>query len=657
MTTTHSTPRDGSSTASLDPVVAPVAPTSGRLQPLGLDEVEMTDGFWAERQRANHDGTLPHIEHWLEREGWLRNFDLAATGDLMGNRRGREFSDSEIYKYLEALAWEIGRSDDDDLEQRFRRIVDRVAKAQEPDGYIQTNFGRPGQQPRWSDLEWGHELYCMGHLFQAAVARARTRPGASDGLLEIATRAADLVVNEFGEGARETVCGHAEIEPALAELGRVTGDQRYIEQARLFVERRGHHVLKDIEWGRAYFQDDVPIRDAAALRGHAVRANYLSAGAVDVAVETGDEGLLEALAGQWSHTVDRRTYVTGGQGSHHQDEAFGEDYVLPADRAYSETCAGIGSIMFSWRLLLARGDEQYADLIERTLFNVVATSPSADGTSFFYTNTLHRREPGTEASLDEASPRAASSLRAPWFEVSCCPPNVARTMASLSALVATRDESGLQLHQFASSRIRTHLLDGGAVGLDVETDYPTSGVVRVVVTEAPDRVWTLRLRVPSWAQGATLQVISGGIPTDSPERVEPGLASIARRFEAGDVIELVLPVQPHVTAPDSRIDAVRGTVAVERGPQVLCVESVDLPDGFDDLSEVRVIRGSEPSERDGRVVIAGTVVSNAPDGWPYGRQGAQVGGSSELDIPLVPYSTWGNRGPSAMRVWIPVSDD
>lgn len=657
MTTTHSTPRDGSSTAAIVPAVTPVAPTRGRLQPLGLDEVEITDGFWAERQRANHDGTLPHIEHWLEREGWLRNFDLAGSGDLVGHRRGREFSDSEIYKYLEALAWEIGRSDDDDLEQRFRRIVQRVANAQEPDGYIQTNFGRPGQQPRWSDLEWGHELYCMGHLFQAAVARARTRPGADDGLLEIATRAADLVVSEFGEGARETVCGHAEIEPALAELGRVTGDQRYIEQARLFVERRGHHVLKDIEWGRAYFQDDVPIREAVALRGHAVRANYLSAGAVDVAVETGDEGLLEALASQWSHTVDRRTYVTGGQGSHHQDEAFGDDYVLPADRAYSETCAGVGSIMFSWRLLLARGDEQYADLIERTLFNVVATSPSADGTSFFYTNTLHRREPGTEASLEEASPRAASSLRAPWFEVSCCPPNVARTMASLSALVATRDESGLQLHQFASSRIRTHLLDGGAVGLDVQTEYPASGVVRVIVTEAPDEEWTLGLRVPSWARGATLQISSTGAPVNGPEPVKPGLASVRRRFEAGDVVELVLPVYPQVTAPDPRIDAVRGTVAVERGPQVLCVESVDLPDGVNDLSEVRLIRGSEPREQDGQVVIAGTAVSNAPDGWPYGERAAESTGGPELDIPLVPYSTWGNRGPSAMRVWIPVSDD
>lgn len=658
MTTTHITPRDGSSTASLAPVAAPVAPTSGRLQPLGLDEVTITDGFWAERQKANHDGTLPHIEHWLEREGWIRNFDLAATGDLVGNRRGREFSDSEIYKYLEALAWEIGRSNDEELEARFRRVVARVEAAQEDDGYLNTMFGREGQRPRWSDLEWGHELYCLGHLFQAAVARVRTRPGADDGLLRIAVRSADLVVSEFGAGARESVCGHAEIEPALVELGRVTGDHRYIEQARLFVERRGNHVLDDIEWGRSYFQDDVPIRQADVLRGHAVRANYLSAGAVDVAVETGDPELLGILARQWDRTVDRRTYITGGQGSHHQDEAFGDDYVLPADRAYSETCAGIGSIMFSWRLLLSQGDERYADLIERTLFNVVATSPSADGTSFFYTNTLHRREPGSEASQDEASPRAASSLRAPWFEVSCCPPNVARTMASLAALIATRDSSGIQLHQYASSRIRTHLLDGGAVGLDISTDYPTTGLISVVVRESSDQEWTLRLRVPSWARGATVTVLPGGARDGSlPMVAEPGSVSIRRVFQAGDVVELDLPVAPRVLAPDPRVDAVRGTVAVERGPQVLCVESVDLPVEGVDLSEVRVARGAQPVESDGHVSISGVRIANPVDGWPYGDPGATSAAESGFDIPLVPYSSWGNRGPSAMRVWVPVEEN
>src|SRR5688500_9723167 len=452
--------------------MTPVLPTRGLLRPLAPGEVTITGGFWAQRQQVNATATLAHIEHWLEREGWIANFDLAAAGELPAGRRGREFSDSEVYKYLEAVAWEIGRSDDPALEARFRAIVARVAAAQEPDGYLNTKFGRPGQGERWSDLEWGHELYCIGHLLQAAVARARTRPGADDGLVDVARRAADLVCKVFGSGGIESVCGHAEIEPALVEFARVTGDERYIAQAALFVERRGHGTLRDIEFGRSYYQDDVPVHEATVLRGHAVRAGYLAAGAVDVAVERGDEELLAALAGQWENTVARRTYLTGGVGSHHQDEAFGDDWVLPPDRAYSETCASVASIMFSWRLLLADGSPRYADLIERNLFNVVATSPSAGGTAFFYANTLHQRRPGNPATDGEVSPRASSSLRAPWFEVSCCPPNVARTLASLAAYVATVDDQGLQLHQYAPSAIRTTLPCGTAVAVDVETGYP-----------------------------------------------------------------------------------------------------------------------------------------------------------------------------------------
>ena len=461
----------------------PAAPTRGRLRPLGLDEVRINGGFWAQLQDVNAAASIPHIEHWLERVGWIRNFDLAAAGSLPEGRSGREFSDSEVYKALEAMAWEIGRADDSGLETRFRAIVARVAAAQEADGYLNTRFGRPGQEARWSDLEWGHELYCFGHLFQAAVARSRTRPDADDGLLDIARRAADLVCDVFAEGALESVCGHPIVEAGLVELARVTGESRYLTQAALFVERRGHGVLRDIEWGRAYYQDDVPVREATILRGHAVRASYLSAGAVDVAVERGDAQLLSALALQWENTVARRTYITGGQGSHHQDEAFGDDWALPPDRAYSETCAAVASVMFSWRLLLARGESRYGDLIERTLYNVLATSPSREGNAFYYANTLHQRVPGLVPREDEPCPRASSSMRAPWFAVSCCPPNVARTLASLAAYVATADDDGIQLHQYAPSRIRTVLPDGRVAALEVSTAYPSEGAVRVRVLE------------------------------------------------------------------------------------------------------------------------------------------------------------------------------
>lgn len=647
-------------------IASPVVPTRGRLRPLGLDEVTITGGFWARRQEVNAAATLAHIEGWLEREGWIANFDLAAAGRLPGGRRGREFADSEVYKYLEALAWEIGRTGGEGagaLEERFRAVVARVAAAQEADGYLNTMFGRPGQAPRWSDLEWGHELYCIGHLAQAAVARARTRPGADDGLVEIATRAADLVCTVFGAGGIESVCGHAEIEPALVELARATGEDRYLAQAALFVERRGHAALRDIEYGRSYYQDDVPVREATVLRGHAVRAGYLSAGAADVAVERGDEQLLAALATQWENTVARRTYITGGHGSRHQDEAFGDDWVLPPDRAYSETCAGIASIMFSWRLLLAQGLPRYADLIERTLFNVVATSPSGDGRAFFYANTLHQRRPAPAATDGVISPRASSSMRAPWFEVSCCPPNVARTLAGLAAYVATVDDDGLQLHQYAPAAIRTTLPGGTPVALDVETGYPRDGVVRVRVRSDADAPWTLTMRVPAWAEHARLVVRQAGAA--SFERpAGPGSVSVGRAFRDGDVVELHLPMAPRFTGADPRIDAVRGCLAVERGPEVLCLESVDLAgatDGrVDDVVAVRLDPARPPQEIGDRVVVRLRHRPVATRQWPYGPAASQPMAAAddddgeELVVPLVPYHEWAERGPSTMRVWLPV---
>ncbi len=631
-------------------VVAPVVPASSRLRPLGLGQVRITDGFWAQRQRVNGTNTLQHVHARLESEGWLPNFDLAASGVLPAGRRGREFADSEAYKFLEAVAWEIGRSEDALWEVVLRSTVERIGRAQEADGYLNTNFGRPGQAPRWSDLEWGHELYCLGHLFQAAVARERTRPGADDGLREIARRAADLVCEVFGDDGMNAVCGHPEIETGLAELGRVLVEPRYSAQARLFVERRGHQSLNDIEWGRAYFQDDVPVRDTEALHGHAVRANYLAAGAVDVAVDSADGDLLGSLRSQWRHTRARRTYVTGGQGSHHQDEAFGDDWELPPDRAYSETCAGIASIMFSWRLLLAEGEAAYADLIERTLYNVVATSPAADGRSFFYANPLQQRIPGVPADPDGTSPRASSSLRAPWFEVSCCPPNVARTLASLDAYIATADDEGVQIHQYAASQIRTTLPDGRRVALDVETAYPSDGRIRVTVVEDAGAPWTLALRVPDWAAGARLDVASAeGVETSD---AAPGTVSLRRAFRSGDSVVLTLPMAPRVSIPDRRIDAVRDCVAIERGPEVLALESVDVPDETD-VAELSLADDPAPLERDGRVWVRVRRVASEPAGWPYGSEGTAPPSENARLVPLVAYHDWGNRGPSTMRVWIP----
>ena len=525
---------------------------------------------------------------------------------------------------------------------RYLALAERVAAAQEPDGYLHTSFGRPGQPARYSDLESGHELYCFGHLFQAAVARLRT--GHDDLLPQVARRLADHVYDQFGPDGRVGVCGHPEIEMALVELARATGERRHLELASLLVERRGAGTLRGHPFGQDYFQDDVPVRTAATLRGHAVRALYLAAGALDVATETGDDELAAAVRRQWANGVARRTYITGGVGSRHQDEAFGDDFELPADRAYSETCAGIASVMLSWRLLLATGEDKYADLIERTLLNNVLASPRADGRAFFYTNTLHQRSPGPVLDEDQVSPRAESGLRAPWFEVSCCPTNVARMLASAGLYFATASDNGIQLHQYGDYRVSVALA-AGKVTLQVRGGYPFGNAVSVKVIEAPAREVTLRLRVPGWAQGSA-------VLSEAPTTRTRGHAEIRRVFQAGDSVDIAFPAAARVTYADPRIDAVRGTFAVERGPLVLVLESPDLPVGWS-VNEVTADPGSITGDGDDTAIEVYHHSRDADD-WPYSPEPG--GGQGErARARLIPYHQWANRGPGTMRAWLPLA--
>lgn len=626
----------------------PVLPSRGRFRPLGVGDVRVNGGFWAEMQERNAGTMIGHAYSWMERLGWIGNFDAAVQGRLPGARRGREFSDSEIYKLLEAMAWEVGRTGDEGMDAQLRALAGRVGAAQDRDGYVNTMFGRPGQGARYSDLEWGHELYCFGHLIQAGVARART--GFDDELVQIAVRAADHVCAVFGPDGLVGVCGHPEIEVALAELYRVSGHRRYLDQARLFVQRRGRGLLRPIEYGAHYFQDDVPVRAARVLDGHAVRALYLAAGAVDVAVEDGDDELLASVTGQVLTTLSRRTYLTGGMGAHHEGESFGQDWELPPDRAYSETCAGVGSVMVNHRLLLATGDVRHADAIERTLYNVVAASPAQDGRAFFYTNTLQQRVPGRVPEADEVSARAASSMRAPWFAVSCCPSNLTRTLASLGGYLATVDDHGVQVHQYAAATVRASV-DGGEVVLQVRTDYPDDGRVEVAIVRSPGFDWSLTLRVPSWAHGARLIGVDGQVRS-----VEPGYVSVPVDRDSDGTVVLDLPVAPRWTWADPRVDAVRGQVAVERGPVVMCLESVDLGA---DVAHVTVDTSTLPVEHDGQVMVHATSSALVDQPWPFGPDPEQavVGRHDRGLVPLVPYHHWANRGPATMRVWLPVAGD
>jgi DUF1680 family protein len=616
---------------------------------LSASDVEITGGFWGDRQQANAVTTIEHCLTWMERLGWIANFDHTAAGQGP-ERAGREFADSEIYKLLEAMAWELDRRPDGALDDQYQSLSARVVAAQQPDGYLGTRFGSSGQAARYSDLEWGHELYCAGHLIQAAVARVRT--AGRDALVDAAIRVADHICEEFGPNGRQAVCGHPVVEPALAELARATGESKYLEQARLFVERRGHGSLDAGEIGAAYFSDDVPVRESEVLRGHAVRALYFAAGAVDVAIESGDEQLLDAVRHQWDVTVARRTYLTGGMGSRHEGESFGDDFELPSDRAYSETCAGVGSVMLSWRLLLSEGNAKYGDLIERTLYNVIATGPNAEGDAFFYVNPLERTVLGVDVDSNEPSERAASSQRAPWFAVSCCPTNIARTIASLSGYIATVDEFGLQLHQFAPARIRTTLPDGETLALTVRTGYPFDGKVEVVVDEAPRRDWTLSLRTPSWAGGDVTLAADGAVTS-----IRDGYAVARGGLGAGSSVVLTLPMEPRVTMPDARIDATRGCIAIEAGPLVYCAET--LADDEMQLERVRVARDAAPRRAEGDTIALPVGLDKTPDhGWPYTESVEATGAHEDTstELRLIPYYRWAERGPSRMRVWLPLEE-
>lgn len=591
----------------------------------------------------------------MEKVGWIENFRAANRGTLATQRVGRLFTDSEIYKTMETMAWENGRQPSAEFEARLVELGQLVAQAQQDDGYLNTFYGYEGGPERYSDMEYGHELYCYGHLIQAAVAVMRA--GGPENFINVARRAADHICQEFGENGRQTICGHPEVETALVELYRVTGEERYLKQAKIFVDRRGHKTLSDTLYkGRDYYQDTVPLREAEVLVGHAVRALYLAAGAIDVAVETGDTELFNSVKAQYDRTLERRTYLTGGMGSNHHGETFGEDFELPSDRAYAETCAAVASIHVAWRLLLATGEIHYADVIERTLYNNVASSPSIDGRAFFYVNTLQRRSPGIEPEPGVPSLRKTDGMRASWYTTSCCPANMSRTFASLSGYLATTDDGGVQIHQYAAGEMDVEFGVGRRASLTVITDYPLTGEIKVRVDKTDGEPWKLNLRVPAWATSARL---SDG---DTEREVSAGIVSIERPWQIGDEVLLSLDMRPRLIYPDPRIDAVRGCVAVERGPLVYAIESIDQPDLDLQLVEFNTLAPLRDSTLDlglediVPVTATGIVRHLRQEGMPYLNGAAPITDEEPATLTLIPYYRWANRGASTMRVWVARAD-
>src|SRR6516164_5866031 len=376
------------STARIVTSVAPTASARVRLRPVDVRGVVIRAGLLADRQRVNREVTLLRGAEELERAGTLDNLRIAA-GRATGERRGMVFSDSDVYKWLEAVAWELERAPSAELERLGRETTELVAAAQEPDGYLNSWAQVVDPAWRWTDLEQGHELYCAGHLFQAGVASARATGDTT--LLTVSRRFADLIDQVFRQGTDSRTDGHPEVELALVELYRQTGENRYLKLADTLMSRRGFGMFAGGRFGLDYYQDTEPVRDARSIVGHAVRALYLAAGVTDIYTETGEEALLESMLRQWDDLTATKTYLTVGVGSRHYDEAIGDPYELPPDRAYCETCASIASIMWNWRMLLVTGESRFADLLERTLYNGFLAGISLDGRSFFYANPLQSR--------------------------------------------------------------------------------------------------------------------------------------------------------------------------------------------------------------------------------------------------------------------------
>lgn len=625
---------------------APVVPRrAAALRPLPSAGVELEPtSMLGGRQELNAAVTIPHCLENLESSGVLENFRrLAGAGPQgpAGRFAGMWFAETDLYKTLEAIGWEIGRSGAARPHRpMLAHLADLIEQVQAEDGYLNTYVQAVADEERFARPERTHELYSAGHLIQAAIALDR---GAQDRrFLAIARRLADFVVQLDDGTGRPVIDGHPEVETALVELYRHTGTQEYLTAARRQIEARGHGRLRAGDFGSRYFQDHLPVREATEAVGHSVRQLYLAAGVTDVYLETCDESLLRAMERLWDSAFATKMYITGGHGSRHRDEAYGDPFELPPDRAYAETCAAIAAFQWCWRMLLATGEPRYAEEMERALYNNIAASTGLSGRDFFYTNPLQLRT--GHLGEDEDAPGA----RLPWYGCACCPPNIARLYASLHCYLATGDADGLQLHL-----LHAGTFTGPGLEVTVRTGYPYDGEALVSAAGSGE----LAVRIPPWAAGAT--ALLGGAELE----VRAGRYLRVRMAE-GDVLRLSLPMAVRLVAADDRVDAVRGCLALTRGPLVFCVEQADLPE--DVLLEQVRLDPSAPivAERVAadpaplRLVLNGLVGPSAgalytagdaprlPAEGPAPRTGVR--------FTAVPYHAWANRGPGAMRVWLPV---
>jgi DUF1680 family protein len=613
-----------------------------KLRPVPFTDVTIQDSFWAPRRETNLVASIPFSLQKLEEAGNLEDMRLAARGATNGFQ-GPVFMDSDLYKALEAASYSLATHPDPVLEKQLDDIISLLASAQQPDGYLNSYYTVKEPGKRWTNLRDCHELYCAGHMFEAAVAHYQATGKKT--FLTIATRYADYIDSVFGPAPKRLgYPGHPEIELALIKLWRATGNQRYFELARFFVENRGrkffateHHMPLD-NYDGSYWQDDVPIYDHRNIKGHAVRAAYLMSGVTEVATQTGDERLLGMLGRVWRNTTERNEYLTGGIGPSASNEGFTVDYDLPNLTAYQETCATVALVQWAHRLALLYGDASYADVLERGLYNGILSGVSLDGTKFFYVNPLES---------------AGNHHRAPWFGCACCPPNVTRTLAALGGYAYAAGADSLYVNLYIQGAAQAKVGDT-AIALKVTTEYPWDGKVALQLTPASSAKFALRLRLPGWCPQASVAVNRSAVKAPVIER---GYLVLDRDWKRGDRVELDLPMPVQRVAANPQVKADQGLLAIQRGPIVYCLEQCDQAEPLASLwlpAEAQLKAAREPGLLGGVVAITGEARSATDLQWRR-KLYQPAAPADHIALKAIPYYAWDNRQPGAMRVWLPIS--
>ena len=620
-----------------------------KLRNVPVRAVAITKGFWGSRREINIKSSIPSMEKLLEANGRMTNY-LRLAGQSDAPQQGPVYSDSDVYKWLEAVGFALQSGDIPQLHTQSDKIIKEVVAVQEPNGYLNTYYVGDKVKDRMQPQiqRWGHELYNIGHMIQGGIAYYR---GTGDATMLDSSRrfVDDFLLPTFGPepGKKAIFSGHPEIEMALIEMYRTTGNKNYLQLAGYILQ--GDDRIKMPKAAYVYHFCGKPFTSRTHLEGHAVRAMYACCGATDYYMETGDQTYWKTLNTLWEDLVGTQMYITGGVGARSDGEAFGDAYELPNFTAYGESCAAIGNMMWNWRMLMATGEAKYADVIERALYNGINSGMSLDGTLYCYRNPLG------------FDPSTGDKIRNPWYDTTCCPPNLERTFASLPGYLFSTAKDGLYVHLYENSQLDWKLQDGTLLGVAQRTNYPWDGAVEIAVNPAKEADFTLYLRIPGWSSGTQVTVNGKSVLGAAPGQY----LAVKRRWKSGDVVSLNFDMKPQVIQANPQVVEDFGRVAVQRGPLVYCLEQMDQQEGvvLHDVSlDLRKSGGSSFREEFAKDLLGGVLVLKHPgaaNAEPAGTKGLYrrystgVPNTRGIELKFIPYYAWANRAETAMQVWTP----